>query len=997
MKARNEAARPRKVLSEARDWHIYGRLLGYARTMIGFFALAVVGYLCEAGAMGALAEILDRIIDTIQAKAMSERWWLAVVIVGVVLLRGIAATVGDLALAQVSFSIVHRLRCELFDRVLQLPTAYFDRTAQGHLVSRITFNVAQLRDTTTEALKTVLEEGALVVGLMGYLLYKNWKLTLVFIVIAPLIGWVMDYAGRRFRRISRRIQDSMGDVTHVASETVSGYRAVRVFGGSAYERARFFAISEYNRLQNVKMAITKAASAQTVQVFTAIAVAILVILVFEPSIMNGMDTGAIIAYITATGVMLKPIKKLSEINAVLQRGLAAAEDVFAQLDEPLEIDQGTREVERVQGRVEFRDVSFVYERGGSRSLDSVSFAAEPGMTVALVGRSGSGKSTLTSLLARFYSPESGQILIDGVPIEGYSLASLRRQIALVSQQVTLFNDSVRRNIAYGELTSASDADVIEAATKAHAMQFIEQMPEGLETLVGDNGVLLSGGQRQRLAIARALLKDAPILILDEATSALDSESERAIQAGFDAVMGGRTTFVVAHRLSTIERADLILVMEDGRIIEQGTHAELLLRNGAYSALHRMQFHVLTDTASTVAAEASDVGSNQAATVVDAAVARPGRSASGHIAAPAGGPAARARGLAAVLQRKWYDEDDSGGWLAPVGRLYEWLSTQRRDGFVSSPNRVWGAPVPVIVVGNVTVGGTGKTPFVIWLARRLTSQGLRVGIVSRGYGARSRQFPLHVDGDSDPRLVGDEPPMIAARTGCAVIVDPDRVTAVQALLTASDCDIVLSDDGLQHYRLGRSVEIALVDGARGLGNGQCLPAGPLREPPERLQWVDLLLCTGQRAGLREDEIVMHLRSSRLLHVVTGEQLPLTALQGRVVHGFAGIGNPERFFESLAELGAVVIKHPLPDHYRYGGAELAVQRASEPAGADAVDSTGDSWIVMTEKDAVKCRRLTTATPEQPWFYLEVEASFSAEDAARIANIVLAAAPPHAEQLA
>ncbi len=364
--------------SGAQDWRIYLRLLGYARTLKLFFAFAVIGYVTEAVAMGGLAEVLDRIIDTIQKGAADERWSLAGVIVGIVLLRGIAVTIGDLALAHVSFSIVHRIRCELFDRLLALPASYFDRTAQGHLVSRLTFNVAQLRDTTTEALKTLLEEGALVVGLTGYLLYKNWKLTLVFFVIAPLIGWVMDYAGKRFRRLSRRIQDSMGDVTHVASETVSGSRVVRVFGGSAYERERFHGVSEYNRAQNLKMAITKAASTQTVQVFTAIAVAVLVILVFEPSIMKGMDTGAIIAYITATGVMLKPIKKLTEINAILQRGLAAAEDVFAQLDEPLEVDRGTHQVARVQGRVEFRDVGFAYDGGAAPSLDGVSFGPRPG-------------------------------------------------------------------------------------------------------------------------------------------------------------------------------------------------------------------------------------------------------------------------------------------------------------------------------------------------------------------------------------------------------------------------------------------------------------------------------------------------------------------------------------------------------------------------------------------------------------------------------------------
>lgn len=946
-----------------RDWRIYWRLLGYGRTLIVFFALAVIGYGTSAASMGALAEVLDAITGAIDDGAADQRWWLAGLIVGIVLLRGIAVSVGDLALAHISFSVVHNLRCALFDRLLALPAAYFDRTAQGHLVSRITFNVAQLRDTTTDALKTLLEEGMLVVGLTGYLLWKNWKLTLVFFIVAPLIGYVMDRAGKRFRRLSRRIQDSMGDVTHVASETVGGYRAVRIFGGTDYERERFHSVSEYNRVQNLKMAVTKATSAQTVQVFTAMAVAALVVLVFEASIMQGMDTGAVIAYITATGVMLKPIKKLTEVNAVLQRGLAAAEDVFAQLDEPVETDLGGREVARVRGKVEFRDVGFSYDGASSPSLDGLSFIVQPGMTVALVGRSGSGKSTLASLIARFYTPQSGSILLDGEPIESLELASLRRQIALVSQQVTLFNDTVRRNIAYGELANAEETAILDAARGAHALEFIERMPSGLDTVVGDNGVLLSGGQRQRLAIARALLKDAPILILDEATSALDSESERAIQDGFDVAMRGRTTFVVAHRLSTIERADLILVLDGGRIVEQGTHASLLAAGGAYAQLHRLQFR-------------GDAGSATDPGVLPEPEPEPSPLAGVGMSMPrVAGEAWQTR-----LQQRWYDEDDGGGWLAPVGRLYEWLGNWRRERIQSAPNRVWGAAVPVIVVGNVTVGGTGKTPFVIWLARRLSSQGLRVGIVSRGYGARSRQFPLAITADSDPRLVGDEPPMLAARTGLPVVVDPDRVSAVQALLAGNACDIVLSDDGLQHYRMGRSVEIALVDGVRGLGNGQCLPAGPLREPPERLQLVDLVVCTGQAAGLREDELVMQVVPVALRQVVSGALVSADWLRGRVVHAFAGIGHPERFFATLRELGAVVLPHPLPDHYRFAGAELAV--------ADGHP------VVMTEKDAVKCRRLATAHAELPWYYLEVEASFTAAAAARIDDVVLAATPPHSE---
>ena len=952
------------------DRHVYGRLLRYGHGMAWLGAAACVGYLAAALATAGLAEVLDRIITAIQNARPDARWQLAGLIVGAVLLRGLGGMVGDLSLARVSFGIVHRLRCALFERLLDLPSAFFDRSAHGHLVSRITFNVAQVRDTVTDALKTLLEEGSMVIGLTAYLLYKNWRLTLVFVVIAPAVGWVMGYASRRFRRISRRIQNSMGDVTQVASEAVAGYRVVRTFGGEDYERRRFHAISDYNLRQNMKMAVTKAGASQLVQVITALAVALLVVLVFQPAIMGGMDAGGVIAYITAAGVMLKPTRKLAEVNPMLQRGLAAAEDIFRQLDAPAERDDGDLELRRARGHIEFRGVSFSYERATTDSLADVSFVAQPGETIALVGRSGSGKTTLASLIARFYTPSAGQILLDGEPIERYRLGSLRRQLALVSQHVTLFNDSIARNIAYGELAAAPTAAIRDAARRAHALEFIDALPAGLDTTIGDDGVLLSGGQRQRLAIARAILKDAPVLILDEATSALDSESERLIQAALEAVMRGRTTFVIAHRLSTIEGADRILVVDGGRIVEQGTHAELLATGGVYRQLYESQFGGKPPPPTAAASPGAPGGAGAAAGVAEGVRAVDAAGAVERTVPPAGsGPRLGA------LVSSWYEPAGTRRWLAPVGRLYEWASLRRRERYRSGRKTVWRAPVPVLVAGNITVGGNGKTPFVVWLARHLRDAGWRPGIVARGYGGgRAAHYPLEVTANTPWQEAGDEPPMIAARTGCPVVVAPDRVAAVKQLLATHDCDIVVSDDGLQHYALGRTIEFALVDGVRRLGNGLCLPAGPLREPAQRLASVDLVISTGAPAGLRADELVMVLRPTRLVHVYASFERPVCWLRGQVVHAFAAIGNPGRFFDALRDLGAVVVEHAFADHQ-------PLQMADLQHGADAV-------IVMTEKDAMKCRDLAAdALPQSIW-YLEIDACFADYAVAQIDRTLAAA---------
>ena len=573
----------------AKGIQAYLRLLAYVRPYWGAFILSVIGYAIYAGSSTAFAQVMKLLIDSIQEGMNEKRLFFPLLVVGIFVLRGVGTFLGTYFMSYVARQLVHYLRLDLFKRFLVLPARFYDQHSTGHLVSRLTFNVEQVTGAATNAVTVLLREGLLVIGLMGYLLWVNWKLALVFVAVSPIIGLVVSYASKRFRKISHRIQNSMGDVTHVASETLQGYRVVRSFGGKDFEFQRFVKASQYNRTQAMKMALTKAISTPVVQTIVALALGILVWLALSPNLMGEMTPGEFIAFLTAASLMAKPLRQLTEINNTIQQGLAAAMDVFSYLDAPEEEDQGTKTLERAKGEVSFNKVSFRYNEDSPLALNKINFTAQAGEMIALVGRSGGGKSTLASLIPRFYNATEGEVLLDGIPITELTLASLREQIALVTQQVTLFNDTLAANIAYG--IKNPNPQAIEAAAKAaYVMDFAEKLPQGLNTLVGDNGVLFSGGQRQRIAIARAIMKDAPILILDEATSALDTESERYIQQALEEVTKNRTTFVIAHRLSTIEQADRILVIDKGEIVEEGSHQALLAKNGAYAQLHQMQFH-----------------------------------------------------------------------------------------------------------------------------------------------------------------------------------------------------------------------------------------------------------------------------------------------------------------------------------------------------------------------------------------------------------------------
>ncbi|HET7776322.1 MAG TPA: lipid A export permease/ATP-binding protein MsbA [Azospira sp.] len=568
---------------------IYLRLLRHVRPYWRIFVLSLLTMAAAAATEPLFPMLMKPLLDGgFGGAGAGKGAWLPFAIVGIFLTRGLLGLVADYSLSWVGHKVVMDLRNAMFERLVRLPTSYFENQSSGALMSRVAYDVVGVTSAATTVLTVVVRDTLTVVCLLAWMLYLNWQLTLIALGMIPAVGFTVGRLSKRLRQMSHGSQNAMGGILHILEETVSAHKVVKVFGGQRHEISRFHQINAEQRGYNMRSTLAAAILGPVVQVSAAIVLAIIVAMGVQQAQSDQATVGGFVSFITTMLLLIPPLKRLTDVNAPLQKGLAAAESVFLMMDVQVEDSGGGLALERARGDIAFEQVFFQYPGAERPALDGVSLQVRAGETVALVGGSGGGKTTLANLIPRFYDPSGGRILLDGVDLREFSLDGLRSQVALVSQDVVLFNDTVAANIAYGQLAAVPRERIVAAARAAHALEFIEAMPEGFDTVVGTNGVKLSGGQRQRLAIARALLKDAPILILDEATSALDTQSERAVQEALENLMQNRTTLVIAHRLSTIEKADRIVVLNRGRIVEIGTHQELLAKNGAYLRLTQLQ-------------------------------------------------------------------------------------------------------------------------------------------------------------------------------------------------------------------------------------------------------------------------------------------------------------------------------------------------------------------------------------------------------------------------
>ncbi|MBR50987.1 MAG: lipid ABC transporter permease [Gammaproteobacteria bacterium] len=897
------------------------RLLTYTFKYKWSFFLSVLGFISFAFADIAAVEWIKRVIGFINSDETTFSSLLALSLIFIALARGIGFFIGNYFMSRVGFGIVHDLREELFEKLHNLPKSYFDANQSGQLINRITFTTTQVSGAASNAVKTLIREGFLLIGLFAYLLFLNAKLTLLLIVTAPLIAFIVYVAGKRLKKLAKKIQTAMGDVTHIASEAVDGHVEIKSFNAQEYENSRFLKANAANKNQNLKLEATGNLATPIIQVLVSISLSIVAYFALGAQLGIALDAETFVAFFTAAGLMAKPIRQLSNINIVIQKGLAAASEIFEQLDEDIENDKGNS-IDYINGNIEFKDINFSYDTG-KQILSNISFTIHQNETVAIVGKSGSGKTTIANLIPRFYNRTSGEILLDDIPIDEFSLNHLRSSISIVNQSPSLFNDTIAKNIAYGSDTI--DVDKIkESAELSGCTEFIENLPEGYESKIGDDGVLLSGGQRQRLAIARAFYKNSPIIILDEATSALDTESELIVQEALEKLITDRTTIIIAHRLSTIENASKIIVLDEGAIAEIGTHNELIENKSIYHSLYKNKFE--------------DTPTEKLPQILSTQLYM---------------PEYEVEPSSSFVVDSWYKSSLWLYLLYPFSLLFSYLTTRRRKKFIDKQKDSFKPDIPVIVVGNITIGGTGKTPLVKHIASELHKKGYRPGIVSRGYGGKFKKT-LQVLKNSTVKETGDEA-QILAKLNFPFYIDKNRVRAIKTLIKNHNCNVIISDDGLQHYKMGRDIEIAVIDGKRRFGNSLTFPGGPLRESKKRLNSVDFIV--NNSGPTEEGEYLMNISPSKFVHLKSGKSYKIEDWpMHKNVHAVAGLGNPGRFFDLLNRLGFDIERHPYPDHHNFTSSDLYF-----------LDHLP---ILMTEKDASKCKDFDN---NKIW-YLTIDADVS-----------------------
>lgn len=875
---------------------LYTRLLGYTFKHKGLFFVSIIGFILFAAADISAVEWLKQVISYINESNDNplNPMSLALFLAGISVIRGIGFYVGNYFMANVGLKVVHNLREDLISSLLYQPMSLFDQASKGEIVNRIIFTTNQITGAATNALKILVKEGFLLIGLFVYLMYLSWKLTLVILVIAPLIGIIVSIAGKRLRRVAKKIQDVMGIVTQVSNEIASGAREIKSFNNESGEEERFKKANDENLKQNLKMESTGNITTPLIQVFVAFALAAMSYLALTNLSELNLPSESFVAFFTAAGLMARPIRQLSSLNAVIQRGLAAAEDIFSAIDNaPEKYNEGLDINNTLQGEVEIENVSFSYSHDSDPVLKNISIAAKKGETIALVGKSGSGKSTIVNLLNRFYDDYEGRIRIDGYDIKKIKLTDLRNSISYVSQDPTLFNDTVKNNIAYG-LDEVTDSAVFQAAREANAYEFIMNLPEGFNTIIGDKGTTLSGGEKQRVAIARALLKKSSILIFDEATSALDNESEKEIQAAIEKASLNKTTFIIAHRLSTVEKADKICVLENGEITQTGTHNELIREEGLYNVLQGKP--ELVEENKIIETEVDFVP-----TLINE-------------------------------KKSFWDEYSFGNIaLTPLSFIY-WTISSFKNTFLKARTSVENE-VPVVVVGNVTVGGNGKTPLVSQIAIDLRNLGYKPGIILRGYKGSFTGTKLIAE-ETTSKEVGDEA-IFHFNRGFNVVVDRDRARALSYIERHTDCDIVIADDGLQHTALRRDFEVVVEDADRNFGNQLFLPAGPLRDNIWRTKKVDLFIYSGRREG---NDNFFELEPESWINLDTGDVYAVDEYPfGKTANVISGIANPNRFLKTLNGLKVNFDYKLFPDHHYFSKKDL--------------EFSFERPILTTEKDAAR----------------------------------------------